>query len=248
MRQEEKILIMEDDPSVMMPLVDILEAEGYDVLQAEDGIQGVKLAKSEMPDLIVSDIMMPEMDGLQAFEELEKDPHTSVIPFIFLTAKADPMDIRKGLGLGADDYLTKPFEPEDLVKSIQTRLQKYQRISDAAVGVAGKEELDQIFIKDGESCWLVEYEKIVLLESEGNYVRILFEDNKPLVGRSLNSMEEKLPRKLFFRANRQQMINMKWIRNIQPWFGSCLLVTLKDGSKVKMSRRASQTFRELMGI
>lgn len=248
MKNNEKILIMEDDTSVMMPLVDLLEAEGFTVLQAENGKKGVDLAKSEEPDIIVSDIMMPEMDGLEAFETLEKDPHTAVIPFIFLTAKADSVDIRKGLGLGADDYLTKPFEPEDLLKSIQKRLQKYQRISDAAVGVAGNEELDQIFIKDGESCWLVEYDKIVLLESEGNYVRILFEDNKPLVGRSLNSMEEKLPRKLFFRANRQQMINLKWVRNIQPWFGSCLLVTLKDGSKVKMSRRASQAFREMMGI
>ena len=86
MKQEETILIMEDDPSVMMPLADILESEGYSVLRAENGSKGVQLAKAEKPELIVSDIMMPEMDGMEAFEELQKDPHTAVIPFIFLTA------------------------------------------------------------------------------------------------------------------------------------------------------------------
>ena len=239
---------MEDDPSVLMPIVDLLEVEGYNVISAGNGAEGVELAKDEEPDLIVSDIMMPGMDGLEAFEKLQEDPHTAVIPFIFLTAKTDPKDVRAGLGLGADDYLTKPFEPEDLLNSIRIRLNKYKRISDAALTVTGKEDLDQIFIKDGESCWLVEFDKIILLESEGNYVRIQFEDNKPLVGKTLTSFEERLPKKLFFRANRKQMINLKWIRNIQPWFGSSLLITLKDGTKVKMSRRASQVFRSMMGI
>lgn len=242
------ILIMEDDPSVMLPIVDLLEVEGYNVISADNGAKGVEMATEEEPDLIVSDIMMPEMNGLEVFEALQKDPHTAVIPFIFLSAKTDPADIRKGLGLGADDYLTKPFEPEDLLKSIEVRLNKYKRISDSALNVVGKDEFDQIFIKDGESCWLVEFEKIALLEAEGNYVRIRFDENKPLIAKTLTSMEERLPKKLFFRANRKQVINLKWVRNIQPWFGASLLVTLKDGTKVKMSRRASQTFRTMMGI
>lgn len=242
------ILIIEDDPSVRMPIVDLLEAENYTVISAEDGEKGVDLAREEEPDLIVSDIMMPGMDGTEVFKVLQEDPHTAVIPFIFLTAKTDPSDIRTGLGLGADDYVTKPFEPDDLLNSIKVRLDKYRRISDAALNVTGNESPDQIFIKDGESCWLVEFEKIVLLESEGNYVRILFEGNKPLIGKTLSSFEERLPKNMFFRANRKQMINLKWVRNIQPWFGSSLLITLKDDTKVKMSRRASQTFRNMMGI
>ena len=197
---------------------------------------------------MVSEIMMPGMDGTEVFKTLQEDTHTAVIPFIFLTAKTDPSDIRTGLGLGADDYLTKPFEPEDLLNSIRIRLEKYKRISNTALQVTGNENPDQIFIKDGESCWLVEFEKIVLLESEGNYVRILFEGNKPLIGKTLSSLEQRLPKSMFFRANRKQMINLKWVRNIQPWFGSSLLVTLKDDTKVKMSRRASQSFRNMMGI
>ena len=243
-----KILILEDDESVRLPVVDLLEAEGFTVVAAEDGKKGIELAHSEGPDLIVSDIMMPEVDGYGVFETLQKDPKTAVIPFIFLTAKTDPSDIREGLGLGVDDYITKPFEPDDLIDSINTRLEKYKRISDAALTADSNEEFEHIFIKDGESCWFVEYEKIRLLESEDNYVRIFFDENKPLVSRTLNYLEERLPKKHFFRANRKQMINLRWIRNIQPWFNSGLLVTLKDDTKVQMSRRAAQTFRALMSI
>lgn len=242
------ILILEDDENVRLPVVDLLEAEGYSVLAAQDGEEGLKLARKEKPDLIISDIMMPKLDGYGVFEALQKDPITAVIPFIFLTAKTDPGDVRTGLGLGVDDYITKPFEHEDLLDSIRTRLEKYRRISDAAVGAESNAEYDYIFIKDGESCWFVEYDKIRLLESEDNYVRIFFEDSKPLVSRTLNYLEERLPAKHFFRANRKQMINLKWIRNIQPWFNSGLLVTLKDGTKVQMSRRAAQGFRAAMSI
>jgi len=243
-----RILILEDDENVRLPLLDLLEAENYEVLSASDGRSGVDLARKEKPDLVLSDIMMPELDGYGVFEALQKDPLTAVIPFIFLTAKTDQSDIREGLGLGADDYITKPFDQEDLLDSIQTRLQKYQRISEAAVKADNHPEYDQIFIKDGESCWFVEYEKIRLLESEDNYVRVFFDSEKPLVSRTLNYLEERLPSRLFFRANRKQIINLKWIRNIQPWFNGGLLVTLKDDNKVQMSRRAAQSFKAVMGI
>ena len=243
-----RILILEDDENVRLPVVDVLEAEGYTVLSASNGKEGLKLARREKPDLIISDIMMPELDGYGVFEALQEDPITAVIPFMFLTAKTDPADIRQGLGLGVDDYLTKPFDPEDLLDSVKIRLDKYKRISEAALSAESSEEYDYIFIKDGESCWFVEYDKIRLLEAEDNYVRIFFEDNKPLISRTLNSLEERLPAKYFFRANRKQMINLKWIRNIQPWFNGGLLVTLRDGTKVQMSRRAAQTFKAVMSI
>ncbi|MEX0332568.1 MAG: LytR/AlgR family response regulator transcription factor [Puniceicoccaceae bacterium] len=242
------ILILEDDENVRLPVVDLLETAGYTVESANDGKEGLKLAKKIKPDLIVSDVMMPELDGHGVFDALQKDPETAVIPFIFLTAKTDPDDIREGLGAGADDYITKPFEPEDLLGSIEQRLEKYKRISEAAVTAVGSDDYDYIFIKDGESCWFVDYDKIRLLESEDNYVRIFFDDNKPLVSRTLNYMEDRLPSKYFFRANRKQMVNLKWIRNIQPWFNGGLLVTLKDETKVQMSRRAAQFFKSVMSI
>lgn len=242
------ILILEDDENVRLPLIDLLEAEHYTVLAAKDGKEGLEVARAEKPDLIVSDIMMPKLDGYEVFKALQKDPITAIIPFIFLTARTDPGDVREGLGLGADDYITKPFEHDDLLEAIRVRLSKYRRISEAALVADSQPEYDQIFIKDGESCWFVEYEKIRLLESEDNYVRVFFDKEKPLISRTLNYLEERLPAKHFFRANRKQIINLKWIRHIQPWFNGGLLVTLKDDSKVQMSRRAAQSFRAVMGV
>jgi two-component system LytT family response regulator len=242
------ILILEDDENVRLPVVDLLEAERYKVVAAKDGKEGLNLARELKPDLILSDIMMPELDGYEVFSELQKDPLTAVIPFIFLTARTDPADVREGLGLGADDYITKPFEQDDLLEAIRVRLDKYRRISEAALSADSNPDYDQIFIKDGESCWFVEYDKIRLLESEDNYVRVFFDKDKPLISRTLNYLEERLPAKHFFRANRKQIINLKWIRHIQPWFNGGLLVTLKDETKVQMSRRAAQSFRAIMGV
>ncbi len=242
------ILVIEDDQNVRLPLVDVLEANGYSVLSATNGREGIKIARDEEPDLVISDIMMPEVDGYGVFDALQDDPHTAVIPFIFLTAKTGAADVREGLGLGADDYLTKPFEVKDLLETIRTRMEKYQRITDAAVTFNEENDYEHIFIKDGESCWFVEYQQLRLLESEDNYARIFFENEKPLISRTLNYLEQRLPSKMFFRANRKQIVNLKWIKHIQPWFNGGLLVTLKEGSKVQMSRRAAQTFRSKMGI
>lgn len=242
------ILILEDDENVRLPLVDLLEAENYKVIPAKDGKEGLEMAQTRKPDLIVSDIMMPEMDGYEVFAALQKDPLTAIIPFIFLTARTDPADIREGLGIGADDFITKPFEQDDLLEAIRVRLNKFKRISEAALAADSNPDYDQIFIKDGESCWFVEYEKIRLLESEDNYVRVYFDKEKPLISRTLNYLEERLPEKHFFRANRKQIINLKWIRHIQPWFNGGLLVSLKDDTKVQMSRRAAQSFRAIMGV
>lgn len=247
-KENTRILVIEDDESVRLPLVDVLEANGYTVCQAADGKEGIRIAREEEPDLIVSDIMMPEVDGYGVFEALQEDPSTAIIPFIFLSAKTDPADLREGLGLGADDYLTKPFEIRDLLEAIRTRLDRYQRITEAAVTFNEENDFDQIFIKDGESCWFVEYERLRLLESEDNYVRLFFDKEKPLISRTLNYLEQRLPSKQFFRANRKQIINLKWIKHIQPWFNGGLLVTLKDETKVQMSRRAAQTFKSKMGI
>ena len=138
------ILVIEDDESVRLPIVDLLEAEGFTVTPAIDGKDGVAQARKSLPDLIISDIMMPVMDGHEAFEILQKDPVTAVIPFIFLTAKTDASDIRRGLGLGVDDYLTKPFDPEDLLDSIRTRINKHKRISEAAISAVSSDDFDHV--------------------------------------------------------------------------------------------------------
>lgn len=120
-----KVLIIEDDKSVQDNVIDILELEGFSVIFADNGLLGVLMARAERPDLIICDIMMPELDGYGVLEQLRQDATTSTIPFIFLTAKAETPDLRQGMELGADDYLTKPFTPLELRKAITIRLEKH---------------------------------------------------------------------------------------------------------------------------
>jgi CRP-like cAMP-binding protein/CheY-like chemotaxis protein len=119
-----KILLIEDNPEVRENTSEILSLANYEVITAENGKIGVELAQRESPDLIICDIMMPELDGYGVLHILSKKPVTAKIPFIFLTAKTEKTDIRKGMNLGADDYLTKPFDDTDLLNAIEARLFK----------------------------------------------------------------------------------------------------------------------------
>jgi two-component system sensor histidine kinase/response regulator len=124
-----KILVIEDDPAVREIILDILEAEDFNVIGAENGRIGVEIAKEALPNLIICDIMMPEMNGHGVLAALRQNPETVTTPFIFLTAKADKAALRQGMELGADDYLTKPFTHSELLQSITTRLAKQEAIA-----------------------------------------------------------------------------------------------------------------------
>ncbi|MFV9483554.1 response regulator [Christiangramia sp. ASW11-125] len=119
-----KLLLIEDDVTVRENTAELLELSNYDVITASNGKLGIETAKKEVPDIIICDIMMPEIDGYGVLEALSKNPSTLNIPFIFLSAKTEHKDIRKGMDLGADDYLTKPFEEEELLSAIESRLAK----------------------------------------------------------------------------------------------------------------------------
>lgn len=123
-----KILLIEDNLEVRENTAEILELAGFDVLTAENGKLGVELAKAEKLDLIICDIMMPELDGYGVLHILTKSPDTAKIPFIFLTAKAERSDMRKGMSLGADDYLTKPFDDTELLDAVEIRLKKSEQL------------------------------------------------------------------------------------------------------------------------
>lgn len=123
-----KILLIEDNEAMRENTAEMLELANYEVITAENGKVGVELAKAERPDLIVCDIMMPELDGYGVLYYLSKDPGTAGIPFIFLTAKAEASEVRKGMNMGADDYLTKPFEEMDLLASVEGRLRKSEAL------------------------------------------------------------------------------------------------------------------------
>ena len=134
-----KILLVEDQPQMRRNIATILEMEGFDVTTAENGRRGVEAAQSVKPDLILCDVMMPELDGYGVLQALREDKATATIPFVFLTAKGEKTDLRAGMNLGADDYLTKPVTKDDLLAAIQARFER-QRTHEENL----KERIDQI--------------------------------------------------------------------------------------------------------
>ncbi|CAM4286605.1 cAMP-binding domain of CRP or a regulatory subunit of cAMP-dependent protein kinases [Pedobacter westerhofensis] len=150
-----KILVIEDNDDIRESIVEILELAGYEVTEAGNGKEGVEMANANLPDLILCDIMMPELDGYGVLYLLNKNPLTSATPFIFLTAKAERMDMRKGMEMGADDYLVKPFDDVELLNAIESRLSKKEKqevfysksmtqLTHLAAGNAGVKELDKM--------------------------------------------------------------------------------------------------------
>lgn len=150
-----RILIIEDNEDIRESTTEILELAGYEVFQAHNGKVGVDLATQYLPDIILCDIMMPELDGYSVLYMLNKHPKTAIIPFIFLTAKAERIDMRKGMEMGADDYLTKPFDDVELLNAIEIRLSKKDRLqqfysqsldklSSLLSGTSGIEELKKL--------------------------------------------------------------------------------------------------------
>lgn len=175
------ILIIEDNFEVRENTAEILELAGYKVFTAENGKLGVEVAIDENPDLIVCDIMMPVLDGYGVLHLLSKNPQTATIPFIFLTAKAEKSDYQKGMEMGADGYIAKPFDDTELLNAIETRLRKAeiirQTFSQDAAGV--NSFLDSVKSNTGvkllsDRYEVVQYKKKHILYSEGSYPRNLF--------------------------------------------------------------------------
>lgn len=131
-----KVLVIEDETEIRANLLELLDLEGYDIIGADNGATGLIGALEHKPDIILCDVMMPELDGHEVLAALRQEPETALTPFIFLTALADKGDIRKGMTLGADDYITKPFTCSEVIKAIETRLQKQ-------TAIAEKKEIEQ---------------------------------------------------------------------------------------------------------
>jgi two-component system LytT family response regulator len=207
------------------PQVEILD-------EARDAFDARRLIESLEPDLVFLDIQMPEQNGFELLASL--DGH---VPHVIFTTAYDEYAIR-AFEVSAIDYLLKPVSPERLAAA----LAKVPRRPEPAGG------RNQIFVKDGERCWFVNLSEIVLLESEGNYTRLFFGSNRPMVPRSLNYLEERLDPALFFRASRKHIVNLKRIASMDPWANGGFMLKLKDGFEVEMSRRQAQKFKELMSL
>jgi two-component system LytT family response regulator len=202
---------------------------------ADDAIIEIDKLK---PDLVFLDIHMPGKDGFGVLEELDHMPQV-----IFVTAY-DEYAI-KAFEINALDYLLKPIHPERLEEAIK-KLDTTPISSISDENKLGENEL--VFVKDGDKCWFVKLADVPLFESEGNYVRVYFDGNKPLILKSLNNLANKLDERHFFRANRKFIINLNWIASIENWFNGGLKVQLKNGEEVEISRRQASKLKELKSL
>lgn len=218
------------------PEIEIIE----EAANVDDGIEKIETMN---PELIFLDIQMPGKTGFDLLTEVEKAPKV-----IFTTAY-DEYAI-KAFEVNALDYLQKPIEPKrlsDAIHKLQMEIQKEK--AGLQQGNRGPlTEEDQVFVKDGERCWFVKLSEIRLFESVGNYAKVFFGTNKPLILKSLNALEERLDDRVFFRANRKHIINLRWIEKIEPYFNGGLLVDLKGGEKIEVSRRQTVKFKEMMSL
>jgi len=239
-----KTVIVEDSRLARNELKELIKGHPeIDLLgEAENVDEGVELIENIKPELLFLDINMPEKDGFELLEMLDEVPIT-----VFTTAY-DEYAI-KSFEYNALDYLLKPINEKRFALAIEKVKTKLKRESeddtDTVKRLTGN---SQIFIKDGEKCWLVKIGDISLLEIVGNYTRVFFQDQNPLLYKSLNQVEGKLPEKYFFRANRQQIINTNFIQNVVPWFNGKLKLTMTNGEDVEVSRRQSYLFKDKMSL
>jgi two-component system LytT family response regulator len=157
----------------------------------------------------------------------------------------------KAFEVNALDYLLKPIEPKrlaDAMQKLHVAEVKDNHILPENFNQSILTEADQVFVKDGERCWFVKLSDIRLFESVGNYAKVFFGANKPLILKSLNALEERLDQKTFFRANRKHIVNLRMIEKIEPYFNGGLLLELKGGEKIEVSRRQTVKFKEMMSL
>lgn len=238
-----RALIIDDERLARAELIRLLEPfKEIEIVGEAINADDAQNKISELnPEVIFLDIQMPGKSGFDLLEELDK------VPKVIFTTAYDEYAL-KAFEYNALDYLLKPIEPirlEESVKKLIEGKRKEKTYSESHEALTAE---DQVFVKDGDKCWFVKLEKVRLFESEGNYVRLYFDENKPLILRTLNYLDERLDGKSFFRANRKHIINLKWVENIEPWLNGGLLAKLKGGHKIEVSRRQAVKFKEMLSL
>lgn len=235
-----RTLLIDDEPLAIRELQTMLKdfSDIELIGTAENVTDAIQKIHSLQPQLIFLDINMPGKSGFELLEELDHAPWV-----IFVTAY-DEFAI-KAFEVNALDYLLKPVNAQRLEGSVEKVRKKISQPAPEEKSIS----IDKrIFIKDGERCYFVPLSEVFLIESVGNYARFYYQHHKPLLHKSLNYLESRLPDTHFFRAGRQQIINIQFIKNISPYFNNTLQVELENGLKVDISQRQSVRFKDLMGL
>ncbi len=241
---KKRALIIDDERLARQELKNLLsDFPDIEIVgEAENADEAEKQIDTLKPDILFLDIQMPGKNGFDLINDLDRSPE-----IIFVSAY-DEYALR-AFEVNALDYLLKPVQPERLKEALSKIGQPEKEFERPALQNNQLGEEDQVFVKDGEKCWFVKLGDIRLFESEGNYVRLFFGENRPLILRSLNNLDERLNQKVFFRASRKHIINLKWVDKIENWYNGGLLVRLKEGGeKVEISRRQASRLKDLMSL
>jgi two-component system LytT family response regulator len=239
-----RALIIDDERLARKELQKLLEEykEVEIIGEAANADEALELIENLRPDLLFLDIQMPGKTGFELLEMLDSTPAV-----IFTTAYDEYA--LKAFEVSALDYLLKPIQHDRLRESIS----KVDALIKKEDSSEGNDQIklglrDQVFVKDGDKCWFVKLSNIRLFESDGNYIKVYFEQFKPMIHKSLNALDEKLNDRDFFRASRKHIINLSWVESIEPWFNGGLMVKLNGGEKVEVSRRQAAKFKEMMSL
>ncbi|MFT6866516.1 MAG: two-component system LytT family response regulator [Cyclobacteriaceae bacterium] len=236
-----KALIVDDERLARKELTTLLEEhKDIEIVGEAANVDEALIQITKLnPDLIFLDIQMPGETGFDLLEKLEK------VPDVIFTTAYDEFAI-KAFDVNALDYLLKPIQPERLGAAINKI--KKESLIDSFHDKKTLNSNDQVFVKDGDRCWFVKLADVRLFESDGNYIKVFFGTNKPMIHKSLNALDERLDSRSFFRASRKHIINLGWVENIDTWFNGGLLVQLKGGEKIEVSRRQAARFKERMSL
>jgi len=244
-----KILVIEDEKELSDNICSALRINHYEVYAADNGKTGLELAEKILPDLILCDIMMPVNDGYWVLENVRANDQLIHTPFIFVTAKVERDDLRKGMELGADDYLTKPFKIAELIKAIEVRLLKKFNFKNAVAEKSAKVtkiEPDKFVLLDtGKNIERILVGDIECILADNMYTEIFLKDNRQItIRKSLNEWESLLPENIFLRVHRGTIINLTQVKKIEKWYNQTMIVHLQNYNKpITMSRSYTTKFK-----
>jgi two-component system, LytTR family, response regulator len=239
-----RALIVDDERLARKELMKLLEDHPMIevVGEAMNADEAFQMVNELNPDLLFLDIQMPGKTGFQLLEMLDS------VPLVVFTTAYDEFAL-KAFEVNALDYLLKPIQAERLSETVSKLSEKEHAKAVAIHGPEKKLSLnDQVFVKDGDRCWFVSLSNVRLFESDGNYIKVYFDNNRPMIHKSLNALDEKLDERAFFRASRKHIVNLSWVEGIEPWFNGGLMVRLKGGDKVEVSRRQAAKFKDMMSL
>lgn len=238
-----RALIVDDERLARKELNTLLqEYDNIEIIgEAANVDEAYEMVNELSPDLLFLDIQMPGKTGFELLEMLDE------VPKVIFTTAYDEFAL-KAFEVNALDYLLKPIQEDRLRDSI-SKLPEAPTKSKSVETTEKKLGLDdQVFVKDGDRCWFVSLSNIRVFESDGNYIKVYFDTNRPMIHKSLNALDEKLDTRSFFRASRKHIINLSWVESIEPWFNGGLMVRLKGGDKVEVSRRQAAKFKDMMSL